>query len=64
MHNDGLDEVFDLIRSRRDEISLLITEERSLSNDKRQRILRYLRGFYNIIEDPRKLERRLKATCR
>lgn len=63
-HNDTLAEVFDLMRLRRSDISLMITEEPSLGDVKKKRILRYLQGFYDIIEDPRKVEKRLKKSCR
>ncbi len=63
-HNDSLNKVFALIRSRRDDIRALITEERAIGAVQGKRALRYLRGFYDIIESPAMVEKKLTVTCR
>jgi hypothetical protein len=64
IHNDQLPATIELFRSRRAAINAVIANETRLSDRARRAATSYIDGFYEIIEDPARVERQITRRCR
>ncbi len=62
-HNKQLNETFALFNERRSELAAALTPQ-ALSEKSRKTVLKYLEGFFNNINDPKKLKRQVLDRCR
>lgn len=62
-HDDELTESIALFNERRDEITAAIVAD-GLSKRKLKSVSRYIDGFYNIINEPKNLQRQITDRCR
>ena len=59
-----LDNQFALLRDRRDDIYALYSTQEGLNPKVLKRTLEYLDDFYEVIDDPKKVEREIRRNCR
>ncbi len=59
-----LDNVFALLRDRRDDIYALYSTQEGLDPKMLKRTIEYFDDFYEVIDDPRKVEREIRRNCR
>lgn len=64
IHNDQLPNAIDIFNDRRPELEALFTRDDLPFPKARARALRYIDGFYEIINDPEKLEKNVIGACR
>ena len=62
-HNGELDGTITLFNDRRQEIEAALTPQ-SLTESARRSVLKYLATFYQIINDPAKLNKEIIGACR
>ena len=63
VNNHLLPQTFELFREKRAEINSLIRNLDGMSNNSRRKTLSFVNGFYDVIEDPKKVERFLVKAC-
>lgn len=62
-NNQYLDATLQLFRDRREAIFALIDNQEGLRDSTRKRVRSYIEDFYEIIEEPRKIEREMLDEC-
>ena len=62
-NNQHLEETLQLFQDRREEIYALIEQQEELKDSARKRVGNYIERFFEIIDDPRKVERQLEKRC-
>lgn len=62
-HNEQLKETFALFNERRSDIAAALTPQ-ALSEKSQKTVLKYLEGFFDNINDPKKLKRKVLDHCR
>jgi len=62
-HNEQLAETFALVNGKRSEIEAALTPQ-ELSKQAKKRALKYLNGFFDNINDPKKLQKEILDKCR
>ncbi len=62
-HNEQFDQTFSLFNERRTEIEAALTPS-AMSEKSQKTTLKYVNGFYKIINDPQEVSRRLIDKCR
>jgi len=62
--NDALPQAVDLFQEKKPEIMALFEKNAHLTNSSRKRAIRYLEGFYAILNDPQRFKREITDKCR
>ncbi len=52
-----------IFRDRRDSIYALVDEQEGLQSGVRENLVRYIDDFYDLIDDPKEVERRIIRRC-
>ncbi len=63
-HNDELPAAIVVFNHRRPELEALFSSDELPYQKERERALKYVRGFYDTINDPRTLEKKILSNCR
>jgi len=64
LHNDRLPGAIEIFNDLRPDIEELFNREELPYPEARQRALKYIGGFYDTVNDPRKLQKRIIGDCR
>ena len=63
-HNDELPAAITLFNEKRPELEAVLSNDGLPYSETRERALKYISGFYDTINDPRKLEKKILKDCR
>ena len=64
VHNDLLPGAIEVFNAKRAEIEALYRDDRLPYSKDRERALKYIRDFYEIVNEPRKLDKKVISSCR
>ena len=64
MHNDDVPAAIAVFNEMRSELEELFKQDGLPNPQARKRALKYIDGFYNLINDPRKVKSRILSDCR
>jgi len=62
-HIGNLDDSLRVFQEKHDEIFAIIANQPELSNRTRKGVTRFVEDFYNVIDDPKKLDRNIRKKC-
>ena len=63
VNNEHLPETLQLFRDKRAEIEALIENQAELTSSTRRSLLRYVDDFYDVIDNPRRLDDKVTSEC-
>jgi hypothetical protein len=63
VNNEYVEASLQRFRDRRDAIYTLVLEQEGLEPRARERMIRYINDFYELIDDPRDVERKIIKKC-
>lgn len=61
---DVLDQAIEKVRSERDEVLALFTGTKELSRKSRDKSVKYVEDFYELLDDPKRVETEVRGQCR
>lgn len=64
VHNHTLPQAAELFKQKKPEIMALFEENTHLSKSSRQRTIKYLEGFYEVLDNPKRFQREIIGKCR
>jgi hypothetical protein len=63
INNNHLAATLELFRAKRDDIVAIVENQPELSKVRRRRILKYIDDFYDVIDEPKQVEKKLISKC-